>query len=371
MDDKITYQAQLFSNRLDKRFKHLKKWAKRTNVECMRIYDKDIPEIPLAVDYYQSADGRSQYVQIAFYERPYEKDEQEEIIWLDTMAAAASGVLGVSIDNVVLKVRRRQRGSGQYTKNEDDLDTAVPKSITVREQGHLFSVNLATYLDTGLFFDHRPLRQKIRSEAAGKRVLNLFCYTGSFSVYAAGGRAACVDSVDMSPTYLSWAVKNMSLNGFTDCAVIKNRTAAEDGISSWVVPAVETELTKKVKYRFYQCDCREFLLQNVEQSKTFWDIIVLDPPTFSNSKKMRGTLDINRDWLELASLCIKLLSPNGVLYFSTNSRRLSLDDKELSALVPEYTLYIDDITEWSIPEDFRSKKIHKAWKIQAEKHILY
>lgn len=337
--EKTEYQAQLLKNRLTKRFQHLKKWSRRSDVGCCRLYDKDIPEIPLAIDIFfmqesPSASEAETYLRIYLYQRPYEKDEKEETAWLEAMIQAAAQVVGVSQDKVVAKTRMRQRGSDQYEKQEtQDSITGI-----VQEQGHKFFVNLSNYLDTGLFMDHRPLRKIVEQEAQGKAVLNLFCYTASFSVYAAAGGASRVDSVDLSNTYLAWGEKNFSLNGFTD-----------------------TE-----KYRFTRSDVAQFL----KDSRDSWDIIVLDPPTFSNSKKTKDTLDINRDWPKLVNVAIQHLNPGGTLYFSTNSRQLHFDEGLLKLPAKENDgaqLAVKDITAATIPEDFRNQKIHRCWKITLPK----
>lgn len=345
-EDKNAYQADLLFNRLTKRYKHLKKWAKRTNVTCFRVYDRDIPEIPLAIDVFEAetdmpGEPGELYAQIALYERPYEKDEAEEERWLSCMSHAVSDALKVPDYNIVTKVRKHQKGDAQYGKMDERRLRFV-----VKELGQRFIVNLSDYLDTGLFFDHRPLRLQVRTDAAKKDVLNLFCYTGAFSVYAATGRAHSVDSVDLSATYLKWAEDNMKLNGHTDAA----------------------------RYHFYNADVLTWLYETKKallEGKTLsdadglkaheahkYDIIVLDPPTFSNSKKTENTLDINRDWPEFVNLCCTLLNDGGVLYFSTNSRRLQFDADKL---MPGYKA--EDITEKTIPEDFRNAKIHRCWKI--------
>lgn len=333
--EKTEYQAQLLQNRLTKRFQHLKKWARRSDVGCYRLYDKDIPEIPLAIDIFfmqesPSASEAEAYLRVYLYQRPYEKAEEEETQWLEAMIQAAAQVVGVSQDKVVAKTRMRQRGSDQYEKQEtQDSITGI-----VQEQGHKFFVNLSNYLDTGLFMDHRPLRKIVEQEAHGKAVLNLFCYTASFSVYAAAGGASRVDSVDLSNTYLAWGEKNFSLNGLTD-----------------------TE-----KYRFTRSDVAQFL----KESHDSWDIIVLDPPTFSNSKKTKDTLDINRDWPKLVNAALQHLNPGGTLYFSTNSRQLHFDEALLqppTKVNDGAGLKVKDITAATIPEDFRNQKIHRCWKI--------
>ena len=333
--EKTEYQAQLLQNRLTKRFQHLKKWARRSDVGCYRLYDKDIPEIPLAIDIFfmqesPSASEAEAYLRVYLYQRPYEKAEEEETQWLEAMIQAAAQVVGVSQDKVVAKTRMRQRGSDQYEKQEtQDSITGI-----VQEQGHKFFVNLSNYLDTGLFMDHRPLRKIVEQEAQGKAVLNLFCYTASFSVYAAAGGASRVDSVDLSNTYLAWGEKNFSLNGLTDAE----------------------------KYRFTRSDVAQFL----KESHDSWDIIVLDPPTFSNSKKTKDTLDINRDWPKLVNAALQHLNPGGTLYFSTNSRQLHFDEALLQPPTKANDgagLKVKDITTATIPEDFRNQKIHRCWKI--------
>ncbi len=374
--EKVAHQAELFSNRLSKQYKVLRKWARKNRISSYRLYDRDIPEIPLACDIYTflppdvtdklsailyfneqnaaiskndasavnvlSDELSRTYVHLYLYERPYEKPEKEENVWLDSMANVVSNVLNIAKDHVIIKTRKRQTGTeegrnGQYEKIESQRKITG----TVFEQGQIFQVNLSDYIDTGLFFDHRPLRAMVRASCAGKSVLNLFCYTGSFSVYAAEGRAKRIESVDMSKTYLEWCQSNMCLNDF-----------ASD-----------------VKYIYTRQDAVGFLNQknaevaNAEGTNRF-DIIVLDPPTFSNSKRTDTSLDINRDWSDLVTKCLNILTPKGVLYFSTNSRRLSFDENLLphnSDGTPIYSA--KDITEKTIPEDYRNNKIHRAWMI--------
>jgi len=348
--DKTEYQAELLSNRLTKRYKHLKKWAARTGVLCYRLYDKDIPEIPIAVDIYEeepSTDGEKgrSFVRVALYERPYEKPESEEKEWLRSMTAAISRTLGIPEDSIITKVRKRQSGDSQYEK-----DSGKTLSFITKEQGLRFRVNLSDYIDTGLFFDHRPLRQKVREQASGKRVLNLYCYTGAFSVYAAAANASQVDSVDLSGKYLAWAEENMRLNGFTD----KSRFRfIESDVTTFLERAAAERRGKHGK------DGSVHDSPSENGSKPGYDIIVLDPPTFSNSKKTETMLDINRDWSSLTGLCTELLSENGVLYFSTNSRKLSFDEEKIPAGFTS-----KDISKSTIPEDFRNERIHRVWQIQ-------
>ena len=332
--EKTAYQAQLLRNRLAKRFQHLRKWARRNGVGCYRLYDKDIPEIPLAIDVFNLQNDNSQgdfetYLRVYLYQRPYERDEKEEMSWLEAMTQVATQVVGIPENRAVSKTRMRQRGTDQYEKQETrDSITGI-----VQEQNHRFFVNLSNYLDTGLFMDHRPLRKIVENEANGKAVLNLFCYTASFSVYAAAGGAQKVDSVDLSNTYLAWGKRNFTLNGFTD----------------------------RERYRFIRSDVAEFL----RETRDKWDLVVLDPPTFSNSKKTRDTLDINRDWHKLVNACLGHLNLGGTLYFSTNSRQLHFDENLLRLPNNQVSceLGVKDITPSTIPEDFRNQKIHRCWKI--------
>ncbi len=317
------YQSQLLENRLIKRYKHLKKWAKRNGVSCYRVYDKDIPEIPIAVDLYEEINTARIFIHISLYERPYEKDQSEEEVWLAHMKTACIRVFLTEPSDVFIKTRKRMKGDDQYEKQSDETF-----KIVVQEQGQKFLVNLTDYLDTGLFFDHRPLRQMIRTISLHKKVLNLFCYTGSFSVYAAQGKASGVDSVDLSKTYLSWAEENMKINGF---------------------PPDES------KYSFIQQDVLTYL----EKTEKTYDIIILDPPTFSNSKRTMNVLDINRDYPNLVNECFSILNSGGKLFFSTNSRKLHFDPSLFN-----FTSTITDITDQTIPEDFRNKKIHRCWMIE-------
>ena len=392
--NKTEYQAELFTNRLRKRYKELRKWARKNRISCYRLYDRDIPEVPVSLDLYEflpdeidspieaarfmsdqnfrlSANDPTvetgikerTYAVLYLYERPYEKDEAEEEAWLDLMAKSAAEVLGIPEEHIVKKSRGHKSHKGsQYEKNtlkdprvkpEDDKSKAVivgldptiyasPITGTIQEQGQLFRVDLTTYLDTGLFFDHRSLRATVRDTCSKKRVLNLFCYTSSFSVYAAQGNASFVESVDLSNTYLDWSKDNMKLNGFSD----KNR------------------------YIYTKADCMRFLQEKAVASKAgnlkedeLYDLIILDPPTFSNSKSTSDVLDINRDWPQLVKDCLNILSPQGTLYFSTNSERIKFDIQKLppkTAAGKEFTC--TEITASTIPNDFAGKKPHRVWK---------
>ncbi len=338
----------MLANRLEKTAKHLRKWARRTGVSCYRLYDKDIPEIPLAIDRYESATGEEIFLHIALYARPYDKPDDEEEAWMDEMKSAAADVLGIPKNRVFTKIRKRQRGeSSQYEKLSDRAHEA---SIVVAEGGSRFLVNLSEYLDTGLFLDHRPARMLVREEAKGKRVLNLFCYTGAFSVHAAAGGAQSVTSVDLSATYLSWAAKNLALNGFQ--AVPPDRLTGR-------------ETDEKSPFPCVRDDVKSFLARAKRESRR-WDIIVCDPPTFSNSKRTADTLDVNRDWVDLCRDCLSLLSPGGTLLFSTNSRSLKFDPALIGGAASKPGMKVTDLSSWSIPEDFRDKKMHRLWRFTDE-----
>jgi len=325
MDEKDKRQAEYFGNRIRKNEKRLRRWARSEGVGALRLYDRDIPEVPLALDRY--GEGAESSLVMALYERPYEKDEADEDAWLGLMAAEAASALGVVPSRVFVKTRRRQRGLDQYERRDGGS-----VELWVREGGLSFLVNLSDYLDTGLFLDHRPTRAMVRAEAAGKDALNLFAYTGSFSAYAASGGASSVTSVDLSNTYLAWARRNLERNGFSGPS-----------------------------YSFVRSDVQSFLAE-AAAGKRRWGLIVADPPTFSNSKMASGDFDVNRDWPALLAACAAVLEPSGTLYFSTNSRRLRWD----GALAP---LPWEDISEASIPPDFRDRKAHRCWRLGPPRNL--
>lgn len=374
---KLANQKTLFSNRLKRKIKELKKWARKNKISCYRIYDRDIPEIPVSLDLYEFLPDHIQnkieaakytsfvaerisqndptiqgelvlntYAVIYLYERPYEKDEKEEEFWFDQIAKTAAEVLNIPFSHIVKKERKRQRGTNQYEKDEEKESIYSIKGLS-QECGELFNIDLTSYLDTGLFFDHRPLRSIVRESASKKSVLNLFCYTGSFSVYAAEGGAKKVESVDLSNTYLTIAKNNMDLNGFSD----------------------------KNAYIYTRQDVIEFLKEKAVKAKAgelkedeYYDMIILDPPTFSNSKNTYNVLDINKDWPKLCKDCLNILAPGGILYFSTNSTKLSFDKSLLpQATVKNKVIMITDMTESSIPKDFEGTKCHKLWELKIAK----
>jgi 23S rRNA (cytosine1962-C5)-methyltransferase len=306
---------EMFANRLEKVYRHIGKWARKQDVTCFRVYDDDISEFPLAIDIYD------QILHVSEYARPHELSPDEHVAWLDGCMEVMSTVLKVEKSDIYLKFRQRQQGLQQYERYDR---AGVEKVVT--ENGLQFIINPSDYLDTGLFLDHRNTRKMVRDLSAGKSVLNLFAYTGAFSVYAAAGGATSTDTVDLSNTYLQWAKKNMELNGYTG----KN-------------------------HRFVQIDVLDWLHEEPEK---IWDLIVLDPPTFSNSKRMRGTLDIQRDHAWLLQRVLERLAPGGKLFFSTNFRKFKMDPEASAGAA------MTNITGKTIPEDFRDKRIHHCFLLQ-------
>lgn len=315
--------AEMFANRLKKNLKKLSNWAKQNYVSCYRVYDADLPEYAVAVDIYQ---GDQTWVNVQEYEPPKSIDQHKADQRLAGLLAEIPRVLGISRDQVFLKIRRKQKSTDQYEKHGDQGRFHI-----IEEGGCKLLVNFEDYLDTGLFLDHRPIRLMIQQQAKGKRFLNLLAYTGSATVHAAMGGAKSTTTVDMSNTYINWAKKNLALN-----------------IN---LPVGEHE--------FIQADCLEWLATEAQLANRQYDLIFLDPPTFSNSKRMDAVFDIQTDHVQLINNAISLLSPGGVLYFSTNFRRFKIDKQALSDLI------VEDISAATIPEDFaRDPKIHYCWRIK-------
>jgi 23S rRNA (cytosine1962-C5)-methyltransferase len=297
----------MFRNRLEKVYRHLSKQARRQGISCYRVYDHDLPEFPFLIEIY------GEHLYVSEYKRRHNLDDEAHERWLQECRRAMSDVLGVPDSQIFLRVRQRKAGRlGQYQK----LGEAKGEFV-VEEAGLKFLVNLTDYLDTGLFLDHRVTRAMVRERSAGKRVLNLFCYTGSFSVYAAAGDAAEVVSVDLSKTYLAWTERNIALN-FPEA---KNHQA----VHADVLPYLKT------------------------LPPNHFDIIILDPPTFSNSKRMEDFLDIQKDHVQLLNDCLHTLTPGGLLYFSTNFTKFVLDEKSIRAAS------VKDITKTTTAFDFTGK----------------
>ena len=302
----------MFENRLTKVFRHCSKLAKRQNISCYRVYDHDLPEFPFAIELYDDK------VYIAEYVRRHGMEDEQHEQWLQASMDVICKVLDVDEEKIYSRQRNRKSGrQGQYQRIDQ-----TKEFFTVEENGLKFLINLGDYLDTGLFLDHRITRSMVREQVNNKRVLNLFCYTGSFSVYAAAGNAAAVTSVDLSKTYLQWAEDNFDLNDFKDAS----------------------------RYQFVHADVKQYLKTLAPGS---FDLVIMDPPTFSNSKRMKDFLDIQLDHAALINDVLMALSPGGTLYFSTNFRRFVMDRNAI------HTNLIKDITKQTIPFDFAGKL--KRW----------
>ncbi|WP_230470469.1 class I SAM-dependent methyltransferase [Lujinxingia vulgaris] len=308
-------QAAMFENRLQKNISRIENAAQRLGQSCYRIYDADIPEIPLLVDWYEG------YLHVALMARRKFRDMDNEA-WLDAMLEVLMTRLDIPAEKVFVKTRRRQKGSWQYSKFAHERS-----EIVVHEDGLKFKVNLSDYLDTGLFLDHRITRQMVREESEGKSVLNLFAYTGAFTVHAIAGGARKTVTVDMSNTYLRWARENLALNQMS----LRG-------------------------HRFERADILQYLA-SPDRARERYDLIVLDPPTFSNSKKMDDTLEIQRDHPWLINTSLGLLKPGGALYFSTNFRNFKLQPGQL------HGASLEELTHKTIPHDFQHSKPHQSWRI--------
>lgn len=304
----------MFENRLRKMYKHYSKTARRQDIACYRFYDHDLPEFPFAIDIYKDV------VHAAEYKRKHGMEDDEHEAWLNACKQTIARVLEIDPALVFMKQRQRKTNrQGQYEKfAEQKVERIVP------EQGLSFIINLTDYLDTGLFLDHRITRNMVREDAKGKRVLNLFCYTGSFSVYAAHGGAASVTSVDMSRTYLNWAKRNMQYNKLYD----------------------------EEKHEFIQDDVMQLIK---ELPANTFDLIICDPPTFSNSKRMEDIFDVQRDHVALLKQLLKSCTDGGHIYFSNNYTDFVLDRDNIP------TPSIEDITNATTPFDFQGRLNRKCY----------
>ncbi|MCF2858608.1 bifunctional 23S rRNA (guanine(2069)-N(7))-methyltransferase RlmK/23S rRNA (guanine(2445)-N(2))-methyltransferase RlmL [Pseudoalteromonas sp. SMS1] len=309
-------QSRAFANRLKKNKQSLKSWLKKESVKAYRLYDADIPEYNVAVDVYDDN------AVIFEYAAPKEINAEVADKRLQDVISLTAETLQISPSNLAVKVRKKQRGDAQYTSNEKQNRYQI-----IEEFGAKFKVNLYDYLDTGLFLDHRLARRYIQQNAKDKRVLNLFSYTGTASVHAALGGAKAVTTVDMSKTYLKWAEENFALNNL-----------------------------KNPRFRFEQADCLKWL----EHARGQYDLIFLDPPTFSNSKRMKDVFDVQRDHIQLLTWVKNILSPDGVLLFSNNKRGFKMDEVALMGL----GLKAENISAQTLSPDFkRNKQIHNSWII--------
>lgn len=318
-------------NRLQKNARHLQRWAKRAGISCYRLYDADLPEFSFALDVYQSEISSSAYwYHLQEYQAPKYIDADKVEARIELAKQAVKQTFDIDDTLLFCKTRQRQRGSQQYQKHDSRGEL-----FQVREGKASLLVNLSDYLDSGLFLDNRIIRQRVFERANKKTLLNLFCYTGSVGLQAALGGASFVLNVDLSSTYLNWARENHAINRLDD----------------------------ESRYQFLRADVVELL----ESPSRFgidrlFDLIFLDPPSFSNSKKMRQTLDIQRDHENLVEKSMRLLDKDGLLLFATNRKGLKLAD----SLSSRYQ--VNDISKATIPEDFKRKPgTHRCWEIR---HII-
>lgn len=301
-------------NRIRKNYRHVRKWAKRTETNAFRIYDRETHHYPLAIDFY---DGR---FCVQHFSPSREDDPPLELV--EEVNKALCSIFGSSPESIYWRTRLKREKTEQYEKIGESKEF-----FTVLEYGLKFKINLLDYLDTGLFLDHRETRRLVASVAKDKRVLNLFAYTCSFSVHAAAAGAIFTKSVDMSNTYNAWGKENFILNSLS----LKNN-------------------------EIVRADCLKFLDDEIHSGAKY-DIIIIDPPTISRSKKMERMFDIQQDYVFLISKALNLLSKGGVIFFSTNSRKFVFDDSHFKSCS------IMDITNKTIPLDFHKAKIHRCWKI--------
>ena len=317
LPERAEEQAATFQRRLEKRAHHLRRWPTKQGITCYRIYDRDVPGVPLVVDRYEDC------LHITEYRREDEHLPGQHDAWLELMVETAAKTLDVSRANTYLKARERQVGKTQHER------VAEAKEAKIAHEGGLqFELNLTDYIDTGLFLDHRQTRAMVRKMAADKDVLNLFCYTGSFSVYAAAGGARSTCSVDLSATYLTWARRNLQLNGFGN----------------------------PDSHQLIRSDVLTFLRDLPVEGR--FDIAIVDPPTFSNSKSTETVFDIQRDQRELLGLTMRWLRPGGVCIFSSNRRKFKFEADDL-----ELVSQSREITNQTLPDDFRQRGAHRCWRL--------
>ncbi|MCF0233550.1 MAG: class I SAM-dependent methyltransferase, partial [Thermoguttaceae bacterium] len=378
LDEYADRQETEFGRCLTNRARHLRRYPSR-GIFCYRLYDKDLPEVPLAIDIFHDLAERK-YLHVAEYERPDGRTVGQHRLWLDKMVAKAAEVLEVPSENVFLKRRARQRGESQYEKLGES-----GRVIRAREGGLTFLCNMTDYLDVGLFLDHRQTRDMARKEARGKRFLNLFCYSGAFTCYALDGGAASSVSVDLSPTYLSWTAANLEENGFAaprgslvkadvmkflraippasarnrDIVRLIEETAAE--LSDPRAFSPRDRKRRDARRERYQKETETTGPRNFGVEFSDFELCVCDPPTFSNSKSTESDWDVQRRHVELLRLLATRMVPGGVVYFSNNYRRFKLDEEKLADLYD-----LREISNRTVPDDFRNKRIHRCWRMVAK-----
>lgn len=306
--------SNIFYNRLKKNIKKLSPWAKQANYQAFRLYDRDIPEYPYIVEQY--------YTYFIIFERGKRLSEDEQNLReekIEIITQSLIELLDAKPENILWKQRKVQKGSNQYEKLSEDS-----KELVIQEGNAKVLVNLTDYLDTGVFLDHRPIRKKVGKLSNGKNILNLFSYTCTVSVHAALGGGS-VTSVDLSNTYINWGKKNFEINNISFN-----------------------------EHQFIVSDCFKF----IREDESCYDLIFIDPPSFSNSKKFKGVFDVQRDHHKLIELSMKRLDKKGILFFSNNFRKFKIDD-----FIKE-KFHVTDITPSTIPIDFKDPKIHHCFEIR-------
>lgn len=329
-----------FESRLAKRARHLRKWPSRLGITCYRLYDRDCPDVPLVIDRYED------HAHVFETEREHSRSVAQHADWLDAVRARIARVLEIPFQQVHIKQRARQRGTSQHERVSSEGVT-----LTAHEAGLRFEVNLSDYADTGLFLDHRQTRAMFQALARNERVLNLFCYTASFSVYAAAGGAESTTSVDLSATYLDWAARNFALNAIAGVRRFEQRDHTIEEI------VASTTRSGGGVHRLVRADVMSFLRSHPKGE--FYDLAVIDPPTFSNSKRTPEDFVVQEAHAELITLAASLMTPAGTIFFSNNFRQFRLDEAALRAA----GLHATEISHRTVPPDFRNQRIHRCWKI--------
>lgn len=323
----------MLAERLAKRMRHLARWAGRQQIGCFRLYERDIPDFPIVIDWYADLDGvelcRDGDAIAWFHERTRDDTPDETLAYRRAAEAEILAGLDIPRDRLFVKHRGRQRDPDGGREQYERIDSRGMVKL-VAEHGSRFEINLSDYLDVGLFIDHRPTRLAVRQRAAGKRVLNLFAYTGAFSVHARAGGATHTTTIDLSRTYLDWFERNLKHN----------------------------DLGPDADHVTVHGDCLQWLEAGPADGEAY-DIVICDPPTFSNSKRMKaGSFAIERDYPALIEHVARFVAPGGEIFFSTNARRFDFDSAHVPAGFSAH-----EISHRSVPEEFRNKKIHRCWRL--------
>lgn len=323
----------MLGERLANRMRHLAKWGRKQGISCFRLYERDVPEYPAIVDWYADENAtdptREGDAVVWLFTRKKDDTLQKEVEHRRDSEAEILAGLDIPRDRMHVKHRGRQSSGSGDREQYERVDTRAMTKV-VREHDLRFEVNLSDYLDVGLFLDHRPTRKSVQDRAAGKRVLNLFAYTGSFSVHARAGGALATTTVDMSRTYLEWYERNLELNGL--------------GVDP--------------RHRVVHADCLQWLERGPRRDERY-DIVICDPPTFSNSKRMRaGSFSIDRDHPQVLDWMSRFVAPGGEIFFSTNSRSFDMAENAVPTGFGSH-----EISHRTVPVDFRNRTIHRCWRL--------